>query len=120
MLNYKSDDITARVREFTRGQGVNVWYETHAQPDFLRIVDLMAQRGRIVIIAGTSGAAGLSRGTVLRQGFVAARFRHVQRQRLRAAPLFGGYQPLADERPAETAHWPRFPTGTSGGGASTA
>ena len=52
VLNYKSDDITARVREFTRGQGVNVWYETQREPDFLRTVDLMAQRGRIIIMAG--------------------------------------------------------------------
>jgi NADPH2:quinone reductase len=52
VLNYKSDDVPARVREFTRGRGVNVWYETQREPDFLRIVDLMAQRGRIIIIAG--------------------------------------------------------------------
>ena len=52
VLNYKSEDIPARVREFTRGQGVHVWYETQREPDFLRTVDLMAQRGRIVIMAG--------------------------------------------------------------------
>ena len=51
-LNYKTDDIPARVRERTRGQGVNVWYETQREPDFLRTVDLMAQRGRIIVIAG--------------------------------------------------------------------
>jgi NADPH2:quinone reductase len=52
VLNYKTDDIPARVRECTRGQGVNVWYETQREPDFLRTVDLMAQRGRIIIMAG--------------------------------------------------------------------
>jgi NADPH2:quinone reductase len=52
VLNYKRDDIPARVRDFTRGQGVNVWYETQREPDFLRLVDLMAQRGRIIVIAG--------------------------------------------------------------------
>jgi NADPH2:quinone reductase len=52
VLNYKSDDIPARVREFTRNQGINVWYETQRDPDFLRIVDMMSQRGRIIIIAG--------------------------------------------------------------------
>jgi NADPH:quinone reductase len=52
VLNYKSDDIPARVRECTRGQGVNVWYETQREPDFLRIVELMAQRGRIIVMAG--------------------------------------------------------------------
>jgi NADPH2:quinone reductase len=52
VLNYKTDDLPARVREFTRGQGVQVWYETQREPDFLRTVDLMAQRGRIIIMAG--------------------------------------------------------------------
>jgi NADPH2:quinone reductase len=52
LLNYKTEDVSAKVRECTRGQGVNVWYETQREPDFRRIVDLMAQRGRIIIIAG--------------------------------------------------------------------
>lgn len=52
VLNYKTDDISARVRDFTRGQGVNVWYETQREPSFVRTVDLMAQRGRIIIMAG--------------------------------------------------------------------
>jgi NADPH2:quinone reductase len=52
VLEYKTDDVPARVREFTAGQGVNVWYETQREPDFDKTVDLMAQRGRIVIMAG--------------------------------------------------------------------
>jgi NADPH2:quinone reductase len=52
VLNYKTDDISIRVRDFTRGQGVNVWYETQREPNFVRTVDLMAQRGRIIIMAG--------------------------------------------------------------------
>ena len=52
VLNYKTDDVPAAVRGFTQGQGVHVWYETQREPDFVRTVDLMAPRGRIVIIAG--------------------------------------------------------------------
>ena len=52
MLNYKTDDIAAKVKEFTNNQGVSVWYETQREPNFLRTVDLMASRGRIIIIAG--------------------------------------------------------------------
>jgi NADPH2:quinone reductase len=52
VLNYKTDDIPAGVREFTRDQGVNVWYETQREPDFLRTVPLLARRGRMVVIAG--------------------------------------------------------------------
>jgi NADPH2:quinone reductase len=52
VLNYKSDDIPAAIRDFTKGQGVNVWYETQREPDLMRTVDLMAKRGRIILIAG--------------------------------------------------------------------
>jgi NADPH2:quinone reductase len=52
VLNYKSDDVAAGVRAFTGGKGVDVWYETQREPDLVRTVDLMAQRGRIVLIAG--------------------------------------------------------------------
>lgn len=52
VLNYKTDDVAAGVRQATNGHGVNVWYETQREPDLVRIVDLMTQRGRIVLIAG--------------------------------------------------------------------
>lgn len=52
VLNYKTDDIPAAIRQFTKGQGVAVWYETQREPDLVRTVDLMARRGRIVVMAG--------------------------------------------------------------------
>lgn len=52
VLNYRTDDLTAGIKDFTAGQGVHVWYETQREPDLLRTVDLMTQRGRIVLIAG--------------------------------------------------------------------
>src|SRR5262249_39167734 len=52
VLNYKTDDVPAGVRTFTKERGVNVWYETQREPDFQRTVPLMATRGRIVIMAG--------------------------------------------------------------------
>jgi NADPH2:quinone reductase len=52
VLNYKTDDIPARVREFTKNQGVQVWYETQREPDFVKTVALLSGRGRMVIIAG--------------------------------------------------------------------
>jgi NADPH2:quinone reductase len=51
-LNYRTDDIAAGINEFTGRKGVDVWYETLREPDLIRTVDLMAQRGRIVVIAG--------------------------------------------------------------------
>ena len=52
VLNYKSDDIPAAVKSFTGGNGVNIWFETQSEHDMLRIVDLTAKRGRIIVMAG--------------------------------------------------------------------
>jgi NADPH2:quinone reductase len=51
-INYKTEDVPARVKALSDGRGVNVWFETQREPDFLKTVDLMAPRGRIVVIAG--------------------------------------------------------------------
>ena len=40
------------MKEFTGGKGIKVWYETQREPDFDRTVDLMAPRGRMVVMAG--------------------------------------------------------------------
>jgi NADPH2:quinone reductase len=50
-INYKTDDVPARVKEFAPG-GVNVWWETLREPDFDRTVALLAPRGRMVLMAG--------------------------------------------------------------------
>jgi NADPH:quinone reductase len=52
VINYKTDDIPKEVKDYTNNQGVHVWFETQREPDFLKIVDLMAPRGRIIIMAG--------------------------------------------------------------------
>lgn len=50
-LNYKTDDVDARLREFAPG-GVNVWWETLREPNFERTVGHLAPRGRMVLMAG--------------------------------------------------------------------
>jgi NADPH2:quinone reductase len=52
VLNYKTDDVPAALRQFTAEQGVQVWYETQREPDFLRTLPLLARRGRMVVMAG--------------------------------------------------------------------
>jgi NADPH2:quinone reductase len=52
VINYKTQDVAAEIKKFTDGKGVQVWYETQREPDFIRTVELMAPRGRIIIIAG--------------------------------------------------------------------
>lgn len=52
MLNYKTDDVPARIKEFTGGQGLDVFYETQREPNFVTMVDLMRRRGRMIVMAG--------------------------------------------------------------------
>ena len=50
-VNYKTEDVSQAVREFAP-QGVNVFWETRRDPDFDNIVACLAERGRIVLMAG--------------------------------------------------------------------
>ncbi|HYV38248.1 MAG TPA: NADPH:quinone reductase [Gemmataceae bacterium] len=52
VLNYKTDNVDAKIRDFVKDQGVNVWYETQREPDFMRTVPLLAKRGRMIVMAG--------------------------------------------------------------------
>ncbi len=50
-VNYKTDDILAAVKEFSPN-GVNLYWETTRDPDFDKIVSYMAERGRVILMAG--------------------------------------------------------------------
>ena len=50
-LNYKTEDVDAKVREFAPN-GVNVWWETLREPNFERTIPLLAMRGRMIVMAG--------------------------------------------------------------------
>ncbi|MBM3979481.1 MAG: NADPH:quinone reductase [Planctomycetes bacterium] len=62
IVNYKTDDVAARVKEATGGAGVNVWYETLPPGDLDTTVELMAPRGRIVVMAGRAARPVLPNG----------------------------------------------------------
>jgi NADPH:quinone reductase len=51
-INYKTEDVVAKVKEFTGGAGLHVWYETLREPDYDRMVEAMRTRGRMVVMAG--------------------------------------------------------------------
>jgi len=50
VLNYKTDDVPAKAKELTGG--LNLWYETQPPGDLDKVVDAMAPRGRIIVMAG--------------------------------------------------------------------
>jgi NADPH2:quinone reductase len=50
-VNYRTDDVDAAVRDFAP-DGVDVFWETQREPNFDKIVEYLAPRGRIVLMAG--------------------------------------------------------------------
>ncbi len=50
-VNYKTADIAAEVKTFAP-EGVNIYWETVREPDFEKIVPYLAERGRIILMAG--------------------------------------------------------------------
>ncbi|GIW95908.1 MAG: quinone oxidoreductase [Pirellulaceae bacterium] len=50
-INYRTQDVVAEVRRFCPA-GVDVYWETVRDPNFDRIIEMLAERGRIVIMAG--------------------------------------------------------------------
>ena len=51
VINYKTEDIAEGVHKFAP-DGVNVYWDATGQPDVRRAIDSVAQRGRIIFMAG--------------------------------------------------------------------
>ncbi len=60
-LNYKTDDVAARLAEFAP-DGVDVWFETQREPDLETNVPLLRRRGRMVLMAGRTAHPSLPLG----------------------------------------------------------
>ncbi len=61
-LNYKTDDIPARLREFAP-DGVDVWYETQREPNLEVSIPLLRKRGRMILMAGRAATPALPLGS---------------------------------------------------------
>ena len=51
VIDYRAADLAEQLR-FAAPDGVHVWWETQREPDFDRAVAMLAERGRMVIMAG--------------------------------------------------------------------
>ena len=60
-LNYKTDDIPARLREFSP-EGVDVWYETQREPNLEVSIPLLRKNGRLILMAGRTAKPALPLG----------------------------------------------------------
>jgi NADPH2:quinone reductase len=60
-LNYKTDDIPGRLREFSP-EGIDVWYETYREPNLEVSIPLLRKGGRMILIAGRAAKPVLPLG----------------------------------------------------------
>jgi NADPH:quinone reductase len=60
-INYHSDDIPARLREFSP-EGVDVWFETQREPNLEVSIPLLRKNGRMILIAGRAARPALPLG----------------------------------------------------------
>jgi NADPH2:quinone reductase len=60
-LNYKTQDVDASIKEFAP-KGINVWWETLREPNFERVIPLLATRGRMIVMAGREARPALPVG----------------------------------------------------------
>jgi NADPH2:quinone reductase len=128
-LNYKTDDVPARLREFAP-DGVDVWFETQREPNLEVSVPLLRKRGRMILMAGRAARPALPLGAFYPRdcallGF--AMFNATPDEQCRCAedisrwavegklrPLVGRVFPLAEAAEAE-----RFLEANTIGGAGT-
>jgi NADPH2:quinone reductase len=61
VLNYKTDDVPARLREFSE-EGIDVWYETQREPNLEVAIPLLRRRGRMILMAGRAAKPVLPLG----------------------------------------------------------
>ncbi|MBX9677129.1 MAG: NADPH:quinone reductase [Gemmataceae bacterium] len=62
VMNYKTDDVVEGIKKFTAPRGLDVWFETQREPDFLKMIPLMAMRGRMIVMAGRTAQPAIPTG----------------------------------------------------------
>lgn len=61
VLNYKTDDVPARLREYSN-EGIDVWFETQREPNLEVSIPLLRRRGRMILMAGRAAKPSLPLG----------------------------------------------------------
>lgn len=52
VISYKTEDVHARIKEIIGESNLSLWYETQPPGDLDRTIEVMAPRGRIIVMAG--------------------------------------------------------------------
>ncbi len=109
-LNYKTDDIPGRLREFSP-EGIDVWYETYREPNLEVSIPLLRKNGRMILMAGRAAKPVTPARRVLPQELRHLRVCDVQRLAGSAAPMCRGHHPMDRGRPAQAARRPDLSPG---------
>jgi NADPH2:quinone reductase len=62
VVNYKSEDFVAQVKAAAGSGGIQVWYETQPPTDLDKTIEMMAPRGRIIVMAGRAARPAFPNG----------------------------------------------------------
>ncbi len=62
VINYRASDFVDQVKAASGPAAIQVWYETQPPTDFDRTIELMAKRGRIVVMAGRQARPAFPNG----------------------------------------------------------
>jgi NADPH2:quinone reductase len=62
VVNYKREDLAAQLKGAAGAGGIHVWYETQPPSDLDRTIELMAPRGRIIVMAGRQARPAFPNG----------------------------------------------------------
>ena len=113
-LNYKTDDIPARLREFAP-EGVDVWYETQREPNLEVAIPLLRKHGRLILMAGRTAKPALPLGAFYPRNcsiFGFAVFNSPPEEQRHCAD---GDGPLCRGGPAQAAGRPGLPAAAAAG-----
>ena len=109
-LNYKTDDIPARLREFAP-EGVDVWYETQREPNLEVSIPLLRKHGRMILMAGRTAKPALPLGAFYPRNCAIFGFAMFNATPDEQQACAGDMHPLDRGRTAQAAGRPHLPAG---------
>lgn len=68
VINYKTEDVFAKAKEAAGVAGIQVWYETQPPGELDPVIDVMAPRGRIILMAGRKARPTFTNGSFYVKG----------------------------------------------------
>ena len=104
VVNYKTDDVAAAAAQFAP-DGFDVVWETMREPDFDQLTAMLAERGRLVLMAGRDARPPFPVGPFYVKGCSLLGFVMFKATPDRTTAVRRADQSMAGRRPAEASDW---------------